>query len=56
MPYGAGLWLWNLLNAGVLCASIAAAAGRAATGALLIVLLEAVGAIQNTQVNARWPD
>ncbi len=53
LPYGAGLWLWNLLNAGVLCASIVLLLpGRAATGALLIVLLEAVGAIQNTQVNA----
>ncbi|WP_411280282.1 glycosyltransferase family 87 protein [Gemmatimonas sp.] len=53
LPYGFGLLCWNLLNAAVLSiAVVMLLPGRAGVAALLIVLLEAVGALQNTQSNA----
>ncbi len=53
LPYGVGLLFWNLLNAVALSGSIVLLLpGRAAVAALLIVLLEALGALQNTQSNA----
>ena len=53
VPYGVGLLLWNVLNAIALSGAIAMLLpGRAALAALLIVLLEALGALQNTQSNA----
>ena len=53
LPYSAGLLLWNLLNAASLCAAMALLLSpRAAAGALAIVLLEAIGAMQNNQSNA----
>lgn len=53
LPYGVGLWFWNMLNAIALSGAIVMLLpGRAAVAALLIVLLEALGALQNTQSNA----
>jgi hypothetical protein len=53
VPYGVGLFGWNLLNAMVLCGAVVLLLpGRAALAAMLIVLLEAVGSLQNTQSNA----
>jgi len=53
LPYGLGLLCWNLLNAAVLSiAVVMLLPGRAGVAALLIVLLEALGALQNTQSNA----
>lgn len=53
LPYGVGLLFWNLLNAIALSGAIVLLLpGRAAVAALLIVLLEALGALQNTQSNA----
>ncbi len=53
VPYGVGLFAWNMLNAMVLCGAVVLLLpGRAAFAAMLIVLLEAVGSLQNTQSNA----
>ncbi len=53
VPYGAGLLAWNLLNALALSGAVVMLLpGRAGVAALLIVLLEALGALQNTQSNA----
>ena len=53
LPYGVGLWFWNMLNAIALSGAIALLLpGRSALAALLIVLPEALGALQNTQSNA----
>ncbi len=53
LPYDVGLLCWNLLNAAVLSGSVVLLlSGRAGVAALLIVLLEAFGALQNTQSNA----
>ena len=53
LPYGVGLWFWNMLNAIALSGAIVMLLpGRAAVAALLIMLLEALGALQNTQSNA----
>jgi len=53
LPYGVGLLCWNLLNAIALSGAIVLLLrGRAAVAALLIVSLEALGALQNAQSNA----
>ena len=53
LPYAAGLIAWNVLNAMALCvAMLWLLPARAALAALLICVLEAVGAVQNAQSNA----
>jgi len=53
LPYAAGLLCWNVLNAVVLSISVLLLLPqRAAVAALCIVLLETLGALQNTQSNA----
>ncbi len=53
LPYSAGLLAWNVINALVLSAAVMLLLpGRAGVAALLVVLLEALGALQNTQSNA----
>lgn len=53
LPYGAGLTLWNLVNAIVLSGAVVMLLpGRAGAAALFVMLLEAFGALQNTQSNA----
>ncbi len=53
LPYDIGLLCWNLLNAVALSGAVVMLLpGRAGVSALLIVLLEALGALQNTQSNA----
>jgi Glycosyltransferase family 87 len=53
LPYGGGLFVWNVLNALALSGAVVMLLpGRAGVSALLIVLLEALGALQNTQSNA----
>ena len=52
LPYNAGLLLWNATNAATLCAALTLLlTPRAATAAMAIVLLEAIGAMQNNQSN-----
>ncbi len=52
LPNDAGLLLWNLVNAVVLCwAVVRLLPGRGAAWALGICLFEAIGAMQNTQSN-----
>lgn len=52
LPNDAGLLLWNVVNAAALCwAVVRVLPGSAAAWALGICLLEAIGAMQNTQSN-----
>lgn len=52
VPYSVGLLLWNVTNAAALCtAMVLLLTPRAATWALGIVFLEALGAMQNSQSN-----
>jgi hypothetical protein len=52
LPYGVGLWLWNLANAMLLIGALVSLLPARVWPALAILTLEFVGAIQNTQSNA----